>query len=231
MTRNIWFKQLKAWILKRLNREERFGLSLTAGVLIAVAAGLVFGELADEVFEDELFTQFDLAFGQFILTSSSVVGVRLFFTITQLGGVYFLTAAMIFMSLWLWTEERRRDILFLLLAVGGGILINLLIKGLFARARPAFDQIFYQEIGYSFPSGHAMLSLLFFGMAAFLIAENRDNSRYRRGLLLAGLFISLLVGFSRIYLGVHFFSDVIAGWAAGVVWLSTIITARQTLGG
>lgn len=98
-------------------------------------------------------------------------------------------------------------------------MLNVLLKNFFLRPRPDFPNAYYHESGYSFPSGHAMLSVLFYGMTAYLIASQSLSWKMQVRLWITAITLSLLIGFSRIFLGVHFLTDVLGGWAAGTVWL------------
>ncbi|HWQ61496.1 MAG TPA: phosphatase PAP2 family protein, partial [Negativicutes bacterium] len=106
----------------------------------------------------------------------------------------------------------------LVVCLGGAALLNFLLKHLFERARPDMFTVI-SVTGYSFPSGHAMVSLCFYGMVAYLLC--RHLPRLAPQLLVYGLTAALVtaVGFSRIYLGVHYPSDVLGGYIAGGTWL------------
>jgi len=97
-----------------------------------------------------------------------------------------------------------------------------MLKHLFERARPEAFQI-VAESGFSFPSGHAMVSLCFYGIVAFLIVRKRSLQWRIAGAVVATLLI-VGIGVSRIYLGVHYPSDVVAGYAAGATWLGFSIS-------
>lgn len=106
----------------------------------------------------------------------------------------------------------------MLLALGGGMAFNLLLKWLYHRERPSIHRL-VEESGYSFPSGHSMAAFLFFGMMAMLLTLFVVSRAAKAVIILAAVVLILLVGISRIYLGVHYPSDVLAGFAAGGVWL------------
>lgn len=110
----------------------------------------------------------------------------------------------------------------------GGVLLMFLLKHIFNRPRPLIP-LLEPVRGLSFPSGHAMMSVSFYGLLIILAWENIRN-RYWKSLLiiLLSLFI-LLIGFSRIYLRLHYFSDVIAGFAAGIIWLSISVWTIQRI--
>lgn len=115
----------------------------------------------------------------------------------------------------------------MLAALGGSYTLNLIIKNLIQRARPSWEH-WVVESGYSFPSGHSMASIAFYGMLGYLLWLHRKERGRPAAyiLVLTGLLI-LAIGLSRIYLGVHYATDVIAGFCAGGVWLTTCIYALQ----
>ena len=116
-----------------------------------------------------------------------------------------------------------------LVAVLGGEALNLLLKDLIARPRPRFEHPLVVETSYSFPSGQAMESLVVYGMLAYL-AMLTSGGLGKRAALVCGLAVLVaLIGLSRAYLGAHYFSDVVGGFAAGGAWLSAIITIREAV--
>ncbi|WP_312338389.1 phosphatase PAP2 family protein [Anaerospora hongkongensis] len=144
-------------------------------------------------------------------------------TITNLG--YGFTYGVIVVCSFLILLFYRRWLEFagLALCLAGGALLNSLLKNLFERSRP--DQFtMVVATGYSFPSGHAMVSLCFYGMLAFLIARRVKKWQYRYGIAILTMFFIAAIGVSRIYLGVHYPSDITAGFAAGAVWLTFTIS-------
>ena len=114
----------------------------------------------------------------------------------------------------------RRWVEFAGLAIcfSGGAVLNYILKNLFERARPDVFRIVAAS-GYSFPSGHAMVSIYFYGMLAFLIARNIKSWQWRYVVVAITMLFILTMGISRVYLGVHYPSDVIAGYTAGGMWL------------
>ena len=113
--------------------------------------------------------------------------------------------------------------------MAGSAALNHLLKGLFARPRPFFEHPLLVETSYSFPSGHAMESFVLYGMLAYFAVLALESWRARTAVVFGAALLVLLIGFSRMYLGVHYFSDVVAGYAAGGVWLSTLITGAETI--
>jgi undecaprenyl-diphosphatase len=114
-------------------------------------------------------------------------------------------------------------------ALAGAGLLDVELKRVFHRARPVWDVPPLTAPGWSFPSGHAMGSLVAYGMLAYLLVRNAHSRGQRLGIVACAVVLVLLVGLSRMYLGVHSFSDVIGGYAAGVVWLAACITGLEVV--
>lgn len=118
--------------------------------------------------------------------------------------------------------------LFLTAAITGSTLLNELLKNIFHRPRPDVNQLI-QETGYSFPSGHAMVGIAFFGAIAYLLWTFLPL-RHTRWLMAAGFALVILaIGVSRVYLGVHYPSDIAGGYAAGGAWLTECIVFKRLI--
>jgi undecaprenyl-diphosphatase len=116
-----------------------------------------------------------------------------------------------------------------LAAVLGGEALNLLLKDLFARPRPSFEHPLVVETSYSFPSGQAMESLVVYGMLAYFALLTLRSKRMRVVSVGGAVVLVTLIGFSRVYLGAHYVSDVVGGFAAGGAWLSAVITVWEAV--
>ncbi|QDH70476.1 phosphatase PAP2 family protein [Marilutibacter alkalisoli] len=139
---------------------------------------------------------------------------RVFLAISQAGYLYFVVPFNIALTLWLGWRRRLREALFVAIASGGSALLNLTAKPLFARERPALWESIAPEHNFSFPSGHAMGSMTL----AWVLVLLAWPTRWRWPVLAAAAAFAILVGLSRPYLGVHYPSDILAGWAAASVW-------------
>jgi membrane-associated phospholipid phosphatase len=139
--------------------------------------------------------------------------------LSLLGTIPLVTLAALALALVLFWRRRTTSLIFVALSVGGGELICLLLKWLFAQPRPHWPDPLVVLTSAGFPSGHAMRSLLFFGiLSCFLLS--RTSSWYGRvSILLAGGGLVLLIGVSRVYLEAHSLSEVLAGYAVGASWL------------
>ncbi|WDZ95802.1 phosphatase PAP2 family protein [Herbaspirillum sp. WKF16] len=138
--------------------------------------------------------------------------------ITHMGSALVLAPLEIVFLCWLLGRRRTAIAIFLAAAVGGGAALNSVFKGVFLRSRPELWGTLVSEHSYSFPSGHAMHTMALFVALAFAFRnEARGRWHFPFGL---GLVFVFLVGFSRVYLGVHYPSDVLAGWMAAIAWVA-----------
>jgi undecaprenyl-diphosphatase len=138
--------------------------------------------------------------------------------LTALGSVAVLTTITLAAALYLVLARKARVALFLLVAIGGGVLIGFALKAGFARPRPDLVPPAVRVFTGSFPSGHSMMSAVTYLTLGALLARIEPRRSLKVYLVGLAVLISLVVGISRIYLGVHWPSDVIAGWALGAAW-------------
>ncbi|CAM4377061.1 Acid phosphatase [Bordetella tumbae] len=187
--------------------------------LVAVGAGGVFLMVAVAMSLGSPLVRFDnllaAALGQSM--SSSLLWVLSWFT--YLGNRNLL--ALIAITLTLWLLWRREYAMALLCAVvtGGGGLLNTAMKFTFQRIRPEHVHGYVQEVGWSFPSGHASASMAVYGFACYL-AVRMMPARWHRVCLVSGAMLIAAIGASRVLLQVHYLSDVMAGFALSLAWLS-----------
>ena len=204
------------------------GLILIVGFVLALAAGAAFAVLADWVLDDRT-VRVDEWFGAWLLSTTTPTRSLILFTITQFAGVWVVGVATLVTCALLWRRGHKRHAVLLLISVVGAGVLNILLKAIFVRPRPEFVDSYYRELGFSFPSGHSMLSVVFYGMLAYAMGRLLTVRRQRIALALGAAILALAIGFSRLYLGVHYLSDVLAGWAAGVCWLTACILADEMI--
>jgi undecaprenyl-diphosphatase len=184
--------------------------------LLVPAAGLgalgVFAKIAREVQERET-TAVDRAVSLALhrLDSPMMDAVMLGFTF--LGSFPAVAAVVVAAAVWRVRAGDRRSAVALVLVALVTELLNLALKEIFQRPRPTLFQEIATLHSYSFPSGHAMASAAVYGSVATVLARAYPNRR--RAILLGACTLVLLIGLSRVYLGVHWITDVLAGWAAG----------------
>jgi membrane-associated phospholipid phosphatase len=196
-------------------------------IVFLLVLGMVFASLAEDVVNRESLSTLDPILGNWLIAHTSLTGDRIFSMITFLGDALVISAGTGLMGLWLAKRKRWNQLLFLFSTVGGAALLNLILKNIFLRPRPIFAHAYLVDTGFSFPSGHAMISLAFYGAvacAAFLFLKGRWSKVF---VTVAAILVSFLIGFSRMYLGVHYLTDVLAGWAAGGIWLVVCILGHM----
>jgi undecaprenyl-diphosphatase len=149
--------------------------------------------------------------------------------ITALGGGTVLTLVTLLAAGYLLARRKRALALFLAAAIGAGGLFNTLLKDSFVRARPDVVPHLVEVSSASFPSGHAMNSAMVFLTLAALLASAERSWRVRIFLIASALLLTLLVGFSRAWLGVHWPTDILAGWTVGAAWAVACSLAARSL--
>ncbi|MDX6576843.1 MAG: hypothetical protein QOE96_2796 [Blastocatellia bacterium] len=210
---------LKRFIEARLSRKEPSGLYLTLTLLMLIAAACVFGAIAEDVVTNDPLTLVDARFSAWLHNHSVAWLTRILFLITSLHSTLGVTLMTLGVSAYLWIKRLRVWVLMLTVAVFGGMALNVLLKHVFVRPRPLFENPLLTLTTYSFPSGHTLMATVFYGTLCALVWTRSRRWLWRAlAIGVAGVMI-LLVGFSRIYLGVHYLSDVLAAIAEGLAWL------------
>ncbi len=227
-TRRIKFMRLQSWLMKRFSINQQRLLFFVGGLLLALFFGWMFGALAEDVIMKDSITIYDAGIGRWLLTRATEDSSEFFFVVTQLASLWVIGFGSLALSAWLLLRKQWTALIALVTSVGGGVLLNLLLKNIFLRQRPDFPNAFYHESGYSFPSGHAMMSVLFYGMTAYLLINATKNWKWQVSLGIGAFTLILLIGFSRMALGVHYLTDVLGGWSAGLTWLITCIIMLET---
>ncbi|WP_437797640.1 phosphatase PAP2 family protein [Sorangium sp. So ce693] len=215
-----------ARVLRELSAAEYLVIHLGLGLALSMAA-LVFVWLAEGVREGEPIVGVDLALARALHASSSSAGVAALRAFTLLGTFWALALLAVVVAAALLRRGRRVLAVGWLSALAGGGLLNTALKALFARPRPTFADPLAVAAGWSFPSGHSMGTFVAFGMLSYLGLLLLRTLRARLALVALALGWTVAMGFSRMYLGVHYLSDVLAGFAAGTVWLAVCISGIE----
>jgi undecaprenyl-diphosphatase len=138
--------------------------------------------------------------------------------LTALGGITVLVLVIGAVAGYLWICQAYRSIWLVLSASLGGLVLSTLLKGIFRRPRPDLAPYLTHVANSSFPSGHAMNSAVVFLTLGLLLAQLSDRRRQRAYFIAVATLLTFLVGMSRVYLGAHYPSDILAGWMAGATW-------------
>ena len=211
-----------------LSPEGYLGLHLVGGFLVAVLAGWLFGGIADWVFDAPATRAAD-QYAQRVAAAWVSPGLTAFMRLMSLIGQTWFSAVIcvIVGGVLLRAKSHRRLYAFAATMVGG-TLLNPALKAVFHRDRPSGFAALGHAAGYSFPSGHAMGATLLFGSLAYVIYFSIDHSRRLRLLAVTLCVLMILcIGASRIYLGVHYLSDVLAGFAAGLCWVGVCLSGTE----
>ncbi|MDQ3777251.1 MAG: phosphatase PAP2 family protein [Actinomycetota bacterium] len=193
-------------------------VELIAGLVVLTASAWVFGWMAEELVEGD--THLDTRLATWLHERATPGWTEFFETVTTLGNVPVLINVALVAALVLAWRRELDELRLLLLAVIGAEVLTVGLKLGFQRERPFFADPLATESSYSFPSGHASVSLALYGTLALILVRHARALAVRISILAAAAILTGLIGFSRLYLGVHFLSDVIAGFSLAIAWIT-----------
>lgn len=214
----VWREHVGSRILPLLTTVRFIGL------LIAMFALWGFYEIAEEVLEQET-QSIDTRILVTIRQWHTPLLDRVMIVITNLGNPSVLLVVSLLLAAFLLWHKRRAETVTLTIAAVGALGLNIVLKDLFARSRPELWQRTVEVNFYSFPSGHAMMSVVVFGIIGYLLAMHVP--RWRSAIVTVTVLLVCAIGFSRLYFGVHWPTDIAAGYAAGTVWLAACILSLE----
>jgi len=214
-----------AFIKTRTNRKSFFGLPFTLIVIgFGYVLSLFFGIIQD-VLTSDVIVSADLRIANLLEYLRSPEFTKVFLWITLLGKWQIVIGSAIIVSLILWLWKKRDNIMYLWLALVANGIFSYLGKLLIHRDRPLTPV--YLENSFSFPSGHAMVAVIFYGFLAYILIRHIKSWKTKVNIFFACLFVILAIGFSRLYLGVHFLSDVWGGYLLGFLILTTVMALYE----
>jgi undecaprenyl-diphosphatase len=201
-----------------------FEFEVVAAIFVVAASSFLFLKLASEVREGETH-----AIDQAILLQlrdptdpSNPIGPHwleiMFRDLTSLGSPTVLALIAGAVVLYLWIDQKPAAARFVAIAIAGGAALEVLLKLGFARPRPELVSHLVDVNSFSFPSGHATMATITYLTLGALLARVQTRRRMKLYILGLAIFLALIVGFSRVYLGVHWPTDVVAGWCVGAAW-------------
>lgn len=198
------------------------------GFGIVVFAAMAFAEVAEQLRADDRLQRFDDAFMRALGGAVPPAAVAAFAFVTRLGDPATLVVLAALVAALLVWRGRRRMALAWLLALSGNALLNPLLKQVFERVRPLHEEGLVAAHGFSFPSGHSSGAVVAYGMLAYVLAR-RLPPRWHLPLALVAATLAFAIGASRVFVQVHFPSDVAAGFCTGALWLAVCITSVELL--
>jgi membrane-associated phospholipid phosphatase len=222
---------VRRFIRARIDRKSELGLRLTVNVILFGGAIWAFAGLLEEVLDKEALVEWDVRVNAWAHAHATAAGLRFFHAVTLVGspGVWVITALF---ALWLFLRHER----FLFWAwiasnLGGGIL-QLVLKLTIHRDRPQYGAGYLHGQSYSFPSGHTMSATICWSLMVVCAGLSLGWHDIRRAQLhVVAATVIFLIGFSRLYLGVHYPSDVLGGLIIGTAWVVLCTTAIRLVDG
>lgn len=230
LVRRFWqrFPRASRFLLRRFDTSTFIGLPLTILLLVIGINAALLSQLTEDVLETEGVVHVDEAFTAFLYSIRSEWLSQLLYALTQLGtreAVFSIGGLATIVFLY---RRRYTAVLAFWLAMAGVGLSVQYGKKFISRDRPELVA-FYPEHNFSFPSGHATTGMALFGMLAYFAYRHMHAGKQRQLVLSAAAVLIVLIGFSRIYLGVHFLSDVLAGFLLGAMWVLLGISIMEVL--
>lgn len=203
-----------------------FGVATIAGLGVALLALFLLGWLADEMLEGDTLA-FDLRVRAAVHALASPGITRLSILVSEVGGPMVLVPlTLLLAAIFLWRRWWRGAVLLVVAVLGAGVL-DAALKQAFRRPRPVPFFDYKPPASFSFPSGHALLAFCFFAAAAAMLAPRLQRRSLRVLVWVVAVVAIVSVGLSRIYLGVHYPSDVAGGYAAGLLWTGIVVAGDR----
>ncbi|MFN2614728.1 MAG: bifunctional DedA family/phosphatase PAP2 family protein [Actinomycetota bacterium] len=227
-----WQRQMRRRVLRRLrgplefvgrrfHPREAFGLRLTFGLVVIGLVGWGFGAVLQDVASRQEIVHFDRPVLDWLIAHTGADMTTFMKVVTGLGGVWFIGAASLVVLLVLALRGSWLRVWLVFLSLAGATALEIAIEALVKRPRPAVMALVHAS-GFGFPSGHATRAAAFYGALAIVIARGASSWTRKVGVWTGTFLIAALVAFSRLYLRVHYLTDVIGGLALGALWLSVV---------
>lgn len=210
-----------SFIKNRLDRKTFFGLPLTLLMISFIYALSLFLGVAQSILASDTIISIDLRVANLLAFFRTPGLTKIFLWITLLGSGQFIIATTLIVSLILWLWKKKTYLIYFWTALSIDILLNYFSKIIIHRNRPINPV--YLESSFSFPSGHAMIAMIFYGFIGYILIRHSKNWARKVNLFFLCLTIILAIGFSRLYLGVHYLSDVWGGYLLSILVLITTI--------
>ena len=220
-----------AFLAARFSPQGAFGLQLTLGVALILLVGWTFGEVAEDVVSGAAITRLDVRLAQWFHGHATPGFTRAMLVVTHANGLAGAATMTALLALWFRRRGLRDWMLLTLVASIGGAALNVALKHVFHRARPHFDDPLLTLDTFSFPSGHTAAATVLYGLLAWwCVTRARTWTQRVLSVAAAAGMVALvaLVALSRMYLGAHYLSDVLAAALESVAWLAVCITATST---
>jgi len=220
-------ERLRHFLVTRFSLRTALGLQLLACVVICLAALALFGEISDNVIDRDELARFDGSIARLLAPYRTVPALQHANVVSHLGTIPVMASLAALIIATMFRREWRAVAIGWVLLAGGGEIVEQILKRTFRRDRPSNVEEWLVAGGYSFPSGHSMGAMVGYGLMTYLILLRVRRPMPRIAVIVCAAAIVFAIGFSRLLLGVHYFTDVIGGYAAGLVWISLAIATVE----
>jgi undecaprenyl-diphosphatase len=210
------------------NKWKLAGLLLGIGLVFSILALVTMAEFHEEITEPFL-TRWDQQGMQIIHAHDTPALTWLALALSWIGAPRVIVPAVALATLLLWRVKLKEDAAVLLLAIGSAGVLDTALKLHFKRVRPDVPWALATEHSFSFPSGHSVCAVVLYGMVTYLLWKHLHALWQRVVVMATALLLIAGIGASRVYLGVHYPTDVAAGYLVGLLWLFTVIATNEYL--
>lgn len=221
------YEALRAAAARVRSLYAALGLVIILGAVVAFAGTWAFAEIADAIQDGDAIQRFDDAIMVWISEHRIPLLEAFLIELTVLGSWVVIAVVVGVVSLFLGIFHRRWSVILLLVSSAGGVVITQLLKFGFDRERPQLFEWADHVVTSSFPSGHAASAAIAYGTIAYLVARLHESALVRALILVITTLTILMVAASRLYLGVHYPSDVVAGLLIGLAWAAFCMAALE----
>ena len=209
---------------RRLRPGSALGLSLTIQLALIGVAAWLFGTVLQSVVTGDALSSIDGPVTRYVVEHREPWLTTLFRGVTFLGDVVILAALVAVVGLWVWRRSRSwAPLLTLSATLAGAVALYALVRPLVGRPRPEVGPLVMDAAGFAFPSSHATQAIAVYGLLALLVSRTVGSWARAVAVWTAAVLVVVLIGFSRLYLGVSWVTDVLGGYALGALWLVAVL--------
>jgi membrane protein DedA with SNARE-associated domain/membrane-associated phospholipid phosphatase len=212
---------------QRLSAKLYLFLHLLVGLLISAGFVWFFGRIVVNSLRGDPFSYIDQWVQNQILYFQTPLITAIMKIITRFGGGLIILIGSIFSVIYFFLHRKFADLVIYLATIIGGSVLVLVLKNAIHRPRPVVLVPLLHVQGWSFPSGHALMSVIFWGIITYFLIRYQNSWKIRAFFVVALGFLISLISFSRLYLEVHYLSDIIGGIVGGLIWLTFTITGLE----